>query len=91
VPVDGDKFFNKHIAIVGSTGSGKSHTLAAILQRATVEKEGKFDGLNNSHIIVFDVHLEYKQAFPNANFMDVFINDFTLLATKFRRIRGLIY
>jgi uncharacterized protein len=71
VPVDGDKFFNKHIAIVGSTGSGKSHTLAAILQRATVEKEGKFDGLNNSHIIVFDVHLEYKQAFPNANFMDV--------------------
>ena len=22
VPVDGDKFFNKHIAIVGSTGSG---------------------------------------------------------------------
>lgn len=71
VPVDGDKFFNKHIAIVGSTGSGKSHTLAAILQRATLEKASKFDGLNNSHIIVFDVHLEYKQAFPNANFLDV--------------------
>lgn len=26
VPVDGDKFFNKHIGVVGSTGSGKSHT-----------------------------------------------------------------
>jgi uncharacterized protein len=71
VPVDGDKFFNKHIAIVGSTGSGKSHTLASILQRATAEKEGNYSGLNNSHIIIFDIHLEYKQAFPNANFMDV--------------------
>lgn len=28
VPVNGNKFFNKHIAVVGSTGSGKSHTLA---------------------------------------------------------------
>ena len=27
VPVNGNKFFNKHIAVVGSTGSGKSHTL----------------------------------------------------------------
>lgn len=71
VPVDGDKFFNKHIAIVGSTGSGKSHTLASLLQRATTEKESEYIGLNNSHIIVFDVHLEYQQAFPNANFMDV--------------------
>ena len=26
VPVNGNKFFNKHIAVVGSTGSGKSHT-----------------------------------------------------------------
>ena len=32
VPVDGDKFFNKHIAVVGSTGSGKSHSIAKILQ-----------------------------------------------------------
>ncbi len=71
VPVDGDKFFNKHIAIVGSTGSGKSHTLASLLQRATTAKEGAYGGLNNSHIIVFDVHLEYQQAFPDANFMDV--------------------
>ena len=36
VPVDGDKFFNKHIAIVGSTGSGKSHSVAKILQNAVV-------------------------------------------------------
>lgn len=39
VPVDGDKFFNKHIAIVGSTGSGKSHTVAKIIQQAVSGKE----------------------------------------------------
>jgi len=70
VPVNGNKFFNKHIAIVGSTGSGKSHTLASILQRATAEKAGDFM-LNNSHVIVFDIHSEYKSAFPSANFIDV--------------------
>lgn len=39
VPVNGNKFFNKHIAIVGSTGSGKSHTLSTILQKAVSEKK----------------------------------------------------
>eukprot|EP01036_Dinobryon_divergens_P041457 gene41457-54953_t len=70
IPVDGNKFFNKHIAIVGSTGSGKSHTFATILQKAIAEKSGEF-ALNNSHIIVFDIHSEYKTAFPDANHMDV--------------------
>ena len=32
IAVDGDKFFSKHIAVVGSTGSGKSGTVAKILQ-----------------------------------------------------------
>jgi len=66
VPVNGNKFFNKHIAIVGSTGSGKSHTVAKIIQRAVAEKDGDFS-LNNSHIIIFDIHSEYKSAFPEAN------------------------
>lgn len=71
VPVNGNKFFNKHIAIVGSTGSGKSHTVAKILQAATAIKEGTYDGMNNSHIIIFDIHSEYKAAFPNANYLDI--------------------
>ena len=70
VPVNGNKFFNKHIAIVGSTGSGKSHTLATIIQRAVAGKKGDFT-LNNSHVIVFDIHSEYRSAFPDANFIDV--------------------
>ena len=71
VPVNGNKFFNKHIAIVGSTGSGKSNTVAKIIQSASSMKDGAYDGLNNSHIIIFDIHSEYKAAFPNANYLDV--------------------
>ncbi len=71
VPVDGNKFFNKHIAIIGSTGSGKSHTVAKILQNAINSKKGEYEGLNNSHIVIFDIHSEYKAAFPNANFIDI--------------------
>jgi DNA helicase HerA-like ATPase len=71
VPVDGDKFFNKHIAIIGSTGSGKSHTVAKILQEAQNVKNGNYEGLNNSHIFIFDIHSEYKSAFPKCNYIDV--------------------
>lgn len=70
VPVNGNKFFNKHIAIVGSTGSGKSHTLTKVIQKAISEKNGNFS-LNNSHVIIFDIHSEYKTAFPNANHIDI--------------------
>ncbi len=71
VPIDGDSFFNKHIAIVGSTGSGKSHAITTIIQKVVLEKDSKYEGLNNSHIIVFDLHGEYNTAFPNANNIDV--------------------
>lgn len=69
VPVDGDRFFNKHIAVVGSTGAGKSHTLARIIQTAIAAKNGEY-ALNNSHVVIFDIHSEYKTAFPDANFLD---------------------
>lgn len=71
VPVDGNKFFNKHLAVVGSTGSGKSHTVAKIIQEASNAKQSDFSELNNSHIVIFDIHSEYKSAFPNANYIDV--------------------
>lgn len=70
VPVDGDKFFNKHIGVVGSTGSGKSNTVATILQKAISSKAGEYNGLNNSHIIIFDIHAEYGTAFDAANQLD---------------------
>ncbi|MCM3202905.1 ATP-binding protein [Paenibacillus illinoisensis] len=64
--IDGDKFFGKHIAVVGSTGSGKSCTVARILQNAVGinENENKHKEVQkNSHIIIFDMHSEYKKAF----------------------------
>lgn len=69
VPVDGDRFFNKHISVVGSTGAGKSHTIAKIIQTAVDAKNGEYS-LNNSHVVIFDIHSEYRTAFPDANFLD---------------------
>lgn len=49
--IDGNKFFQRHSCIVGNTGSGKSETVAKIL-----EETAKLPGAN---IIVFDIHGEY--------------------------------
>lgn len=51
--LDGNKFFQRHACIVGSTGSGKSYTIANIL-----EKTAK---LPYANIIVYDLHGEYTQ------------------------------
>ena len=59
-------FFSKHIGIVGSTGSGKSCTVARILQDAVGiadEKNKNIGKQNNSHIVIFDIHDEYTAAF----------------------------
>lgn len=57
---------------MGSTGSGKSHTVSTVLQNAISEKKDSSNfSLNNSHIILYDIHSEYKTAFPEANFIDV--------------------
>lgn len=50
--LDGNKFFQRHAVIVGGTGSGKSWTVANIL-----EKAAKLQSINS---IVFDLHGEYK-------------------------------
>jgi hypothetical protein len=47
----GDKFFQRHASILGSTGSGKSWAVALILERASK--------LAHPNIIVFDLHGEY--------------------------------
>ncbi len=64
--VHGDRFFSKHIAVVGSTGSGKSCTVAQILHDVVGITDGGNVNLgkqNNSHIVIFDVHDEYNAAF----------------------------
>lgn len=64
--IDANKFFGKHIALVGSTGSGKSCTVSRILQDVVGINNGKNVNVadqKNSHIIIFDIHSEYKSAF----------------------------
>ncbi len=51
--LDGDKFFQRHAALLGSTGSGKSWTVATILERAA--------RLPSANLIVFDLHGEYRE------------------------------
>ncbi len=50
--IDGNKLFQRHAALLGSTGSGKSWTVAAILERAAK--------LASANIVVFDLHGEYR-------------------------------
>lgn len=71
VPIHGDRFFNKHVAIIGATGSGKSHSIATILQEAVAARQGDYKGLNNAHIVIFDIHSEYQSAFPDARTLGV--------------------
>lgn len=50
--LDGNKFFQRHASILGSTGSGKSWCVANLIEEASK--------LINPNIIVFDIHGEYK-------------------------------
>lgn len=49
--IDGDKLFQRHAALLGSTGSGKSFTVASILEQSAQ--------LPHANIVVFDLHGEY--------------------------------
>lgn len=62
IKINPDKFFGKHAAILGNTGSGKSCTFASIIQ-SLFEFKYNEKKLTNAHIIIFDTNGEYKQAF----------------------------
>lgn len=51
--VNGNRFFQRHACIVGNTGSGKSETVAKILESISKLKAG--------NVVVFDIHGEYAQ------------------------------
>ncbi|WP_019616133.1 ATP-binding protein [Psychromonas ossibalaenae] len=62
----GNKFFSKHIGVVGSTGSGKSCAVSGILQKVVgIDSSGYslHGSKNNSHVVIFDLHSEYATAF----------------------------
>lgn len=59
VSIKVDKFLNKHSVILGSTGSGKSCTVASIFQNV-------LEAHPFSHVVFFDLHNEYSSAFPES-------------------------
>lgn len=52
-----DKMFGRHTAVLGTSGAGKSWTVASLLQAA-------MHRLPHTRIIFFDLHDEYRSAFP---------------------------
>ena len=58
IRIDPDAFFGKHAAILGSTGSGKSCTIASILQSIHEQPE-----VERTTCIILDTNGEYRPAF----------------------------
>ena len=50
--LDGNKLFQRHFAILGNTGSGKSVTVSSLLEKLSL--------LESSNVILFDLHGEYR-------------------------------
>jgi DNA helicase HerA-like ATPase len=65
-----DKMFGRHTAVLGTSGSGKSWTVASLLQAA-------MGRLAHTKIVFLDLHDEYRTAFPE---------DFKRLNRKVRHI-----
>jgi len=59
VYLDVDHLLGKHTAIVGTTGCGKSYTVARLIQQLVTDYPG-------GNVVVFDLHGEYRNCFPNA-------------------------
>jgi hypothetical protein len=50
--MDGDKLFQRHMALVGSSGCGKSWTVAALVEQIAKKP--------SANIVLFDIHGEYQ-------------------------------
>lgn len=56
-----DALVTRHSAILGSTGSGKSTTVASLL-RSIVQPDGNANGSPAARILLLDIHGEYSRA-----------------------------
>lgn len=68
INIDPDAFFGKHAAIIGSTGSGKSCSVATILQSILGQPEVK-----QTRFIILDTNGEYRSAFHPSEFKSLYI------------------
>lgn len=69
INIDPDAFFGKHAAIIGSTGSGKSCSIATILQSVISRDE-----IKRTRIVILDTNGEYRAAFQKKNEDETYTN-----------------
>jgi hypothetical protein len=69
VSINPDLFFGKHAAIIGSTGSGKSCSIATVVQSVL-----DCDQVQATHFIILDTNGEYAPAFPGDAYRSLYIS-----------------
>lgn len=63
VRIDLDKLVTRHSAVLGSTGAGKSTTVASLLRSIAVGNSGDVNqGFPSARILLLDIHGEYGRA-----------------------------
>jgi hypothetical protein len=62
IKINPDAFFGKHAAILGSTGAGKSCTIASLIQAILARDE-----VRRTNIIILDTNGEYRSAFQSCD------------------------
>jgi len=62
IRIDPDAFFGKHAAVIGSTGSGKSCTIASLIQAIHEDQR-----IKRTTFIILDTNGEYREAFQRYN------------------------
>lgn len=65
VKIDPDRLFGRHLAVLGNTGSGKSCTVAGLIQWSLEEAKSAANHDVNARFIVLDPNGEYTKAFKN--------------------------
>jgi DNA helicase HerA-like ATPase len=58
IHIDPDAFFGKHAAVIGSTGSGKSCTIATLIQSIIEQPK-----VRRTNFVILDTNGEYRSAF----------------------------
>ena len=62
--LDPNRFFGKHLAVIGASGSGKSCSVVSILQKVVSYPDTK--------VVILDMHNEYESAFPkNSQYLNL--------------------
>ena len=79
VKININDFFGAHSSVLGNTGSGKSCTIASMIQ--TLFKKDNYSAVGSS-LIFFDVNGEYHKAFSQLNNSDIDVRYFSVNEMK---------